>query len=94
MAREAFHRGQIRDSAIQKARSAGWRTATWLDDEGEPVLSIDFDGTGRLAYQRTTGGGLNESVISNGTHLWRLYAELGLGARRELSRFHRALLLG
>jgi tetratricopeptide (TPR) repeat protein len=57
------------------------------------VLSIDFDGTGRLAYQRTTGGGLNESVISNGTHLWHLYAELGLGARRELSRFHRALLL-
>ena len=78
---------------IQKARSAGWQRATLLDEDGGPVQSIDFDGTGRLRYERTTGSGLRETVISGGAHLWHLYDELGLGARRELSRFHRAKLL-
>jgi ferric-dicitrate binding protein FerR (iron transport regulator) len=77
---------------INKARAAGWQTATIRDEQGCVLLSVDFDGTGRYRYETTTDHGLREQVLCNGTNLWHLYDELGLGARRTLSRFHRAQL--
>ncbi|MHC4179507.1 MAG: hypothetical protein ACYSWU_18500, partial [Planctomycetota bacterium] len=77
---------------IEKARAAGWQRATIRGKDGKPLASVDFDGTGRYRLQRTTGSGLREEAICDGTHLWHLYDELGLGARRELSRFHRTEL--
>jgi hypothetical protein len=35
------------------------------------------------------GHGIRERVLCDGTHLWHVYDELGLGAERRLSRFHR-----
>jgi tetratricopeptide (TPR) repeat protein len=52
-------------------------------------LTVAFDGTGRFRYERTTSAGLREQVVCDGTSLWHLYPELGIGARRAVSRFHR-----
>ena len=85
--------GKIDDQArrlIERARGAGWQTATISDRQGKPIVTVAFDGTGRYRYQRTTAYGLREQVLCDGTSLWHLYPELGVGARRTLSRFHRA----
>jgi tetratricopeptide (TPR) repeat protein len=37
--------------------------------------------------------GLQERVLCDGANVWHLYPELGLGAKRKLSRFHRAELV-
>ncbi|MGA2259074.1 MAG: hypothetical protein ABSG53_30760, partial [Thermoguttaceae bacterium] len=84
--------GKIDDRArrlIERARGAGWQTATIADPHGKTPLTVAFDGTGRYRYQRTTSAGLREQVVCDGTSLWHLYPELGIGARRTLSRFHR-----
>ncbi len=75
---------------IESARNGPWQTATLRDARGKTVLAIDFDGTGRYRYGRTTRHGLREEVVCDGRQLWHLYPELGVGARREVSRFHRA----
>jgi tetratricopeptide (TPR) repeat protein len=83
--------GKIDDRArrlIERARGAGWQTATIADSHGK-TLTVAFDGTGRFRYERTTSAGLREQVACDGTNLWQLYPELGIGARRTLSRFHR-----
>jgi hypothetical protein len=51
---------------------------------------ILFDGSGRYGYERPVSGGLRERVFCDGKNFWHLYPELGVGARRPLSRFHRA----
>ena len=84
--------GKIDDRArrlIERARGAGWQTATIADPHGKTPLTVAFDGTGRYRYERTTSAGLREQVVCDGTSLWHLYPELGIGARRTLSRFHR-----
>ncbi len=84
--------GKIGDRArrlIERARGAGWQTATIADPRGKTPLTIAFDGTGRYRYERTTSAGLREQVVCDGTNLWHLYPELGIGARRTLCRFHR-----
>ena len=84
--------GKIDDRArrlIQRARGAGWQTATIADPQGKTPLTVAFDGTGRYRYERTTSAGLREQVVCDGASLWHLYPELGIGARRTLSRFHR-----
>ena len=84
--------GKIDDRArrlIERARGAGWQTATIAEGAGKSPLSVAFDGTGRYRYERITSTGLREVVICDGTSLWHLYRELGIGARRTLSRFHR-----
>src|SRR5262249_45236505 len=48
-----------------------------------------FDGNGRYVYNRTLPIGLKERVVCDGKTLWHLYPELGLAARRTVSRFHR-----
>ena len=75
---------------IDKARKAGWQSVVIPDAKGKAVLTVTFDGAGRLAYRRRTWTGLDERVICDGATLWHLYDEIGMGARRKISRFHRA----
>ena len=85
--------GQIAPEAralIAKARAVGWRKLVVPARAGQAGWSILMDGTGRYAYERTLPEGLPERVICDGTTLWHVYPELGLAARRTVSRFHRA----
>ncbi len=75
---------------IARARGFGWRSVTMPPAGGQPALTIVYDGAGRYAYQRRTAFGLTERVICDGTTLWHLYDEIGLGARRKMTRFHHA----
>jgi ferric-dicitrate binding protein FerR (iron transport regulator)/tetratricopeptide (TPR) repeat protein len=53
---------------------------------------VAFDGRGRYRIETQTRLGLKEQIVSDGTQLWHLYPELGIGAQRQVSRFHRATL--
>jgi hypothetical protein len=75
---------------IEKARRLGWESVNIGGRESEPGFVIQVDGRGRYSYERTVLEGLRERVICDGTTLWHLYDELGIGARRVSSRFHRA----
>jgi ferric-dicitrate binding protein FerR (iron transport regulator)/tetratricopeptide (TPR) repeat protein len=75
---------------IDRARAAGWQTLTVAGKDGKPVFTLTFDGAGRYAYQRTLPSGLRERVVCDGRALLHLYPDLGIGARRPVSRFHRA----
>jgi hypothetical protein len=77
---------------IDKARAAGWQALTLPSQGQKAAVRIVFDGAGRYAYERTVSGSLRERVVCDGQTLWHLYPELGLGARRGVSRFHRAEL--
>jgi hypothetical protein len=85
--------GQIDPAArklVEAARTGGWRTLHL--GKGEDGYTLVFDGQGRYAYERTLSLGLREIVVCDGQKLLHLYPELGLGARRSMSRFHRAQL--
>jgi hypothetical protein len=71
-----------------KARNAGWRTLS-IPAAGSPAYTITFDGTGRHAWERTLQSGLRERVVCDDKALWHLYPDLGLAARRTVSRAHR-----
>lgn len=71
---------------IESARSTEWKSLKLGD------LAFIHDGSGRYAYERTVAFGLKEKVVCDGTHLWHLYPELGIGAKRVVSRFHREFL--
>jgi hypothetical protein len=74
---------------IDKARPTGWR-ALALPAEGErAALTVLFDGQGRYSYERVLPIGLRERVVCDGKTLWHLYPDLGLAARRGVSRFRR-----
>jgi len=82
-------RGKIDRAAarlIARARDVGWQSLR--SGSGRIV----FSGAGRFVWQRTLKNGLQERIVSDGVSLWQLYPELGLGARRKLSRHHLALL--
>jgi ferric-dicitrate binding protein FerR (iron transport regulator)/tetratricopeptide (TPR) repeat protein len=84
--------GQIEAAArhlIEQARGAGWQKMTLADGQG----SLVFDGRGRFLLNRALSLGLREQVVCDGATRLDLYPELGLAARRVLSRFHRAELL-
>ncbi|MCH8923108.1 MAG: hypothetical protein IIA67_08180, partial [Planctomycetes bacterium] len=55
-------------------------------------LVVRFDLAGRYVYERRTADGLRERVICDGRTLWHLYPEIGVGAKRPVSRFHRSWL--
>src|SRR5262249_27600228 len=82
---------------IDKARSTGWQVLSLGEHKAnaEPealatgAVRIFFDGEGRYTCTRTTSMGLREEVICDGKTILHLYPQLGLGARRQLSRFHR-----
>jgi ferric-dicitrate binding protein FerR (iron transport regulator) len=85
--------GQVDPEArklIEKARSLGWRKVKVGD--GPAAFTVLCDGVGRSIYQRTLSVGLKEQVICDGTTLWHLYPELGVGAKRTFSRHHAAEL--
>jgi ferric-dicitrate binding protein FerR (iron transport regulator) len=75
---------------IDGARAAGWRTLSVPAAGRVPAWALAFDGSGRYAVERVLPSGLKEQVICDGKELLHLYAELGLGSRRTVTRFHRA----
>jgi ferric-dicitrate binding protein FerR (iron transport regulator)/tetratricopeptide (TPR) repeat protein len=77
---------------IDAARSAGWQALTIAGDADHPGFTFNFDGSGRYAYERVLPLGLRERVVCDGRTLLHLYPELGIGARRPVSRFHREAL--
>src|SRR5262249_19067398 len=79
---------------IDKARSAGWQTVTLPAHGSTPSVQIVCNGAGQYAFERTVGLGLREVVVCDGTTLYHLYPEIGLAARRNVSRFHRGELAG
>jgi ferric-dicitrate binding protein FerR (iron transport regulator) len=87
--------GQVDPAAlqlIQRARQTDWQALTLPGGKDQPGITITFDGMGRYVYERTLPLGLREHVVCDGTTLWQLYPELGLGARRAVHRFNRAKL--
>ena len=78
---------------IEKARSTGWEQV-WIPstDKGHKDrrenAAIVADGSGRFRIDREVSEGLKETVINDGSTMWHLYSELGLGAKRAVSRFH------
>ncbi len=78
---------------IDKARASGWRQLT-VDAIGrQPAFDVYFNGEGHFAIDRLLECGLREQVICDGKILWHIYPEIGLGAKRAVSRFHREDLL-
>jgi ferric-dicitrate binding protein FerR (iron transport regulator)/tetratricopeptide (TPR) repeat protein len=75
---------------IDRARAGGWQKLIFKDKDGKETLTIAFDRAGRYAYERTLPSGLTERVVCDGRSLLHLYPDLGVGARRPVSRFHRA----
>ena len=98
-------RGEVDAEArrlIEKARSLGWEKVRLISrnalasgsDREKPDASAFrlIDGFGRFVFDREVGEGLKETVINDGTTLWHLYPEIGLGAKRTLSRFHQSAI--
>jgi ferric-dicitrate binding protein FerR (iron transport regulator) len=84
--------GRIDEGAralIDSARAAGWQAAQIAPEGSQRAYSVRFDGAGRCVYRRLNEYGLKEQVICDGGALYHIYDELGLGAKRTLSRFHR-----
>jgi hypothetical protein len=83
--------GRIEPAAqalIEAARRAPWTTATVVNEAGEVTGQVSFEGGGRFVLERLVTAGVRERVACDGTTLWHLYPELGVGARRAWSRFH------
>ncbi len=76
---------------IDKARSAEWFTLTMPAVGPLPSYLIHYNGLGQFAYERLLTSGLSEQVICDGQTLWHLYAEIGLAAKRPMSRHHHDL---
>jgi tetratricopeptide (TPR) repeat protein len=86
-------RGSIDDKArklIERARKTGWQKVVVksLLENGQPV-TVSINGSGKFRYDRTLPYGVRETVICDGKSQWHIYAELGLAAKRPMSRFHR-----
>jgi ferric-dicitrate binding protein FerR (iron transport regulator) len=75
---------------LEKARFPGWQALTFAEEDGMPGYTLFFDSSGRFMVERTLPPGLKERVVCDGKTLLHLYPELGLAARRNVSRFHRA----
>jgi tetratricopeptide (TPR) repeat protein len=77
---------------ISRSRAAGWQAvsipAARSRRSTAGPFTVTCDGGGRFVYDRTLATGLRERVVCDGQTLWHLYPDLGLGARRSLSRFH------
>jgi hypothetical protein len=90
---KAVARGMIDPRArklIDGARQRGWQTLVVPAQGGQQAFDLSFDDSGRYAYERISAEGLREKVICDGKTLLHLYPELGIGARRTVSRFHAA----
>lgn len=88
-------RGTIEPAArklIDRARAAGWETVTYPADGPLAGYVVHVNGRGSMAFERVLSSGLTERVVCDGETLWHLYPEIGLAARRRLSRHHAAEL--
>ncbi len=75
---------------IAKARDHGWRRV--VVGEGDDAFAVTFDGAGRFAWERRLRNGLLERAVCDGESVLHVYPELGLAARRTMSRHHRSIL--
>jgi hypothetical protein len=75
---------------IETARGDRWQEVELFDEQGKSALTIWCNASGSFNYERTVLLGLREEVSCDGTTLVHLYPELGVGAKRAVSRFHRA----
>lgn len=78
---------------IEKARSLGWEEVDLAGEGNSSGLKLLCNGAGHLRLERRTSDGLLEQVTSDGETLLHLYPELGIGARRSITKFHRRSLL-
>src|SRR5262249_22801829 len=78
---------------IEQARAGGWQTWTIGGDRPRPGYAVSFNAAGQFTWDVVLECGLRERVICDGKTLWHLYPEIGVGSRRQVSRFHRADLL-
>lgn len=88
--------GTIDDAArrlVEKARSLGWEEVDLVREGNSSGLKLLCNGAGHLRLERRTSDGLLEQVTSDGETLLHLYPELGIGARRSITKFHRRSLL-
>ena len=74
---------------IDRACAGGWEAVAVPAVDGVEGFTILCDGQGRHRYERLLETALRERVVCDGKTLLHLYSELGLGARRNVSRFHR-----
>ena len=84
--------GRIDPSAkalIDRARASGWRAITLPASATGEKVTIHHDGAEKFRYERRTLDGLLEQVVCDGHALLHLYPEIGVAARREMSRHHR-----
>jgi hypothetical protein len=90
---DASHRPGTTDEPARllfaKARDGGWRSFTAPAEGDAPAWTVNFSGDGRYTWERRPTFGLREQVICDGKTLLHLYPDLGLAARRTVSRFHR-----
>ena len=77
---------------INKARSTAWELVQLPGKSADEQLEIQVDGLGRYTWTRIVSEGLTERVVCDGKSLLHLYDDIGLGARREYSRFHAATI--
>ncbi len=73
---------------IDAARGFGWERIVFEGEDSQ--RRFVYDGTGRFVSEQNVSVGLRERVLCDGKSLWHLYDEIGVGARRDVSRFHRA----
>jgi hypothetical protein len=86
-------RGKIDAQArrlLDNARSLGWMAVAFPAEGKQSGFTVIFDGQGRHVYERVLPPGIREKVVCDGTNLWHLYPQLRVGAKRAVSRFHRA----
>ncbi len=76
---------------IDRARQGGWQRVT-LAGEGSTTFDLILDGSGRYVCEHRVGLGLLERTICDGKTVFQLYPEIGIGAKREMSRIYRAQL--
>ena len=76
--------------AALKSQISNLKSQMRTAERGHPTVIAD--GSGRFVFDREVGEGLREQVIHDGTTLWHLYPEIGLGAKRTLSRFHQSAI--
>ena len=93
----AFAAGQDRPSRAAADRSRPCRRLAHLHaaaTAGRDAIDITFDNSGRFTYERVIPPGLRERVICDGKTMLHLYPDLGIAARRDVSRFHRQEFAG
>lgn len=77
---------------IERSRARDWEQFELSSDGDVAAVKLMCNGAGELRIERRTRAGLTERIASDGSTLWHLYSELGVGAKRPVSRFHRRVL--